>query len=211
MTASQGQRRSFSVPVEPVEEVSSELLVLFCYSDERPLGGAAGRVDWRLCGELSALMVEGEFTGDLGQRLLVPVQDKRMGAARVLLLGLGEGASSPRQQLRYGLEQAVEVMAKLGLKRLLLAFPERWLTPEVTPELARLLVRRVQSGMKELDGSIAIKLKVISESRMRFRDALRRELRGIPDFTLDSPPSSPNSGLSPRKSAGKTLSMHSSS
>jgi hypothetical protein len=206
-----GPRRTFSVPVEPVEELRSELLVLFCHSDERPLRGAAGRVDWRLCGQLSALMVEGELTGALGECLLVPVQDRRMGASRVLMLGVGEGASSPRSQLRAGLEQALEVLAKLRLKGLLLAFPESWLVPEIAPELARILVRRVESGLKELEDPITIKLKTNRESRMRFRDALRRELRGIPNFTLDSPPSSPNSGLMPRKSAGKTLSMHSSS
>ena len=207
----EGPRRTFSVPAEPVEELSSDLLVLFCCSDERPLRGAAGRVDWRLCGELSALMVEGELTGALGQRLLVPVQDRRMGASRVLVLGVGEGASAPSSQLRVGLEQAVEVLAKLRLKGLLLAFPESWSTAEVAPELVRMLVRRVKSGLKELEGPIAIKLKVNRESRMRFRDALRRELRGIPDFTLESPPASPNSGLYPRKSAAKALSMHSSS
>ncbi len=203
--------RTFSVPAQPVEELASECLVLFCHSDERPLRGAAGRVDWRLCGQLSALMVEEELTGALGQRLLVPVQDRRMGASRVLVLGVGESASSPRSQLRVGLEQALEVLAKLRLKRILLSFPESWLTPEVAPELARTLVRRVESGLKELEGPIAIKVKVNRESRMRFRDALRRELRGIPHFTLESPPASPNSGLSTRKSAGKTLSMHSSS
>jgi hypothetical protein len=206
----QDPRRTFSVPVEPVEELSSELLVLFCYADERPLRGAAGRVDWRLCGQLSALMVEGELSGIEGQRLLVPVQDRRMGTSRVLLLGLGETVASSAQ-LRVGVAQAVDVLAKLRLKRLLLAFPERWLTPELAPELARILVRRVDSGLKELDGPIAIKLKVNQESRMRFRDALRRELRGIADFTLEGPPVTSNSGLPPRKSAGKTLSMHSSS
>lgn len=206
-----GSRRIFSVPAEPVEELSSELLVLFCYSDERPLRGAAGRVDWRLCGQLSALMVEGELTGAQGQRLLAPVQDRRMGASRVLLLGLGERALPPLSQLRVGLEQAVAVLAKLRLKGLLLAFPESWLTSEMAPELARMLVRRVESGLKELGGPITIKLKVNRESRTRFRDALRRELRGIPNFSLDGPPASPKSGLSPRKSSGKTLSIHSSS
>jgi hypothetical protein len=110
----EGPRRTFSVPAEPVEELPSELLVLFCYSDERPLRGAAGRVDWRLCGQLSALMVEGELSGAPGQRLLLPVQDRRMGASSVLVLGVGEVASPTHAQLRIGLEHALEVLAKLA-------------------------------------------------------------------------------------------------
>ena len=42
------------------------------WSDVRPLRGAAGLLDWRMCGRLSALVAAGKVTGAEGEQTLFP-------------------------------------------------------------------------------------------------------------------------------------------
>src|SRR4051812_50168900 len=49
-----------------------EALVLPFFSDERPLRGAAGLCDWRLCGRLSRLLLGGRGRGNWGETTLYP-------------------------------------------------------------------------------------------------------------------------------------------
>ncbi len=69
----------------------TEALVLTFFSDERPLRGAAGLADWRMCGRLSRLIKSGRMTGRRGETLLLP-PGKRMTFPRVFLFGLGDSA-----------------------------------------------------------------------------------------------------------------------
>ena len=69
-------------------ESAPETLVLPFFSDERPLRGAAGLCDWRLCGRLSRLLQAGRVGGQLGETTLYP-PGKRLPFARLLLVGLG--------------------------------------------------------------------------------------------------------------------------
>ena len=51
------------VDTSPFERVPADLAVAGFFSDERPLRGAAGRADWRLCGTISELLVSGRMRG----------------------------------------------------------------------------------------------------------------------------------------------------
>src|SRR5438874_9265009 len=53
-------------------EGAPEALVLPFFSDERPLRGAAGLCDWRLCGRLSRLLASGRVQGQWGETTLYP-------------------------------------------------------------------------------------------------------------------------------------------
>jgi cytosol aminopeptidase family protein len=65
-----------------------ETLVLPFFRDERPLRGAAGLCDWRLCGKLSHLLQSGRVSGELGESTLYP-PGRRLPFARLVLVGLG--------------------------------------------------------------------------------------------------------------------------
>ena len=43
-----------------------EAVCCFVVEDERPLSGAPGFLDWRLCGSLSRILHEGRFVGAAG-------------------------------------------------------------------------------------------------------------------------------------------------
>ncbi|HEY1333477.1 MAG TPA: peptidase M17, partial [Myxococcaceae bacterium] len=49
--------------LDALDPLPVDTVCLFVSEDERPLGGAAGFVDWRLCGQLSRLLVDGFFKG----------------------------------------------------------------------------------------------------------------------------------------------------
>ena len=57
---------------EPVERVRADLLVAPLFEGDRPLRGAASRIDWRLCGHLSEMLARGAFRGAPGEVVLVP-------------------------------------------------------------------------------------------------------------------------------------------
>ena len=101
---------------ERSERLAAELLVAPFFASERPLRGAAGRVDWRLCGLLTEQILGGGLTGASSEATLVP-SGGRLKAPRVLLLGLGSrqggfgdglfhGASLLGWDLRIGSSEA---------------------------------------------------------------------------------------------------------
>ena len=51
---------------EALERSKVDLAVAGFFSDELPLRGGAGRVDWRLCGLASRMLQSGQLDGDVG-------------------------------------------------------------------------------------------------------------------------------------------------
>src|SRR5690349_4139868 len=64
-----------------------EALLLPFFSDERPLRGAAGLADWRLCGRLSKLLEGGRVVGAFGESTLLP--GRLLPFEKVVLYGVG--------------------------------------------------------------------------------------------------------------------------
>ena len=73
----------------PIERTGADVTVVFFFDSDRPLRGGAGRADWRLCGQLSRLILAGRLTGASGEAVLVPTGG---GLAAPLLIGLGLGS-----------------------------------------------------------------------------------------------------------------------
>ena len=73
------------------DEASSKALVLSFFAEERPLRGAAGLADWRLCGRLSRLIRRRRMTGKRGETLLLPT-GRRLSFGRILVFGLGDSS-----------------------------------------------------------------------------------------------------------------------
>jgi hypothetical protein len=71
-----------------LDDLRSEALLLPAYEDERPLRGVAGWVDWRMCGQLSRLVLRGRITGRLGETVLLPGRPK-VSFDKVFVFGAG--------------------------------------------------------------------------------------------------------------------------
>jgi hypothetical protein len=76
----------------PIERARADLAIVCFATTDRPLRGAAGRADWRLCGRLSRLIAEGRIEGHAGEAVLLP-GGGGLRAPLLLALGLGPGAS----------------------------------------------------------------------------------------------------------------------
>lgn len=79
---------AFGLAPAAIERVAVDLVIAPLFAGERPLRGAAGRIDWRLCGRLSHLCAADRITGDRGSAVLI-LAGGGVRAPRVLGVGLG--------------------------------------------------------------------------------------------------------------------------
>jgi hypothetical protein len=104
--------------------LDAEAFALPVHSDERPLRGATGLLDWRLCGRFSRLVVRGRLTGQEGERLLVPTGG-RLAFEKVVLVGAGPSAAFDRAHAVRTIRAMLEVLDGLRVRRAALALPGR--------------------------------------------------------------------------------------
>ena len=117
---------------DALDTLEVETLALFMLADRRPLRGAAGIIDWRLCGELSRALMSGGITGKLGERLLMPTHG-RVGARRLIVFGAGpSGTPLPGVELA----RCLAVAKKAGASDLAVELPEN-ASPESIAEAVR--------------------------------------------------------------------------
>jgi Cytosol aminopeptidase family, N-terminal domain len=101
-----------------------ETLVLPFFIDERPLRGAAGLCDWRLCGRLSRLLQSSRVGGNSQETTLYP-PGKRLPFQRLLLVGLGGADRFDEKAARDASRLIAEKMGRLGQARYALVPPGR--------------------------------------------------------------------------------------
>ena len=106
----------------PVERIAADLLIVPLFEGERPPRGAAGRVDWRLCGRLSQLLAAGHWSEGFGQALLTP-GGGGVRAAKVMGLGLGHRDQLDLARWEDWVGEALERSGRLDAGRMALAVP----------------------------------------------------------------------------------------
>jgi hypothetical protein len=75
-----------------LDELQTQLIVLPFFADERPLCGAAGLIDWRLCGALSRKIMSSYLDGTFGEKALL-VASPKLKSEGLLLVGLGDSSA----------------------------------------------------------------------------------------------------------------------
>ena len=88
--------------------------VVGIYEDGDP-GLAARNVDKQLNGMIGKLYGDGDFSGKLGDMLLLPTPEGTT-ATRVLLIGLGSRSGFGRKQYRKALQATVQALGKTGAR-----------------------------------------------------------------------------------------------
>jgi hypothetical protein len=106
------------------EEIARDVLVLPVFRDDRPLRGAAGLVDWRLCGRLSRLMRAGRASGASGETLLLPAS-RRLRFTRILWFGLGDAKGYNEDRARKDLKWIFEVTSAAEVADVTMQLPGR--------------------------------------------------------------------------------------
>jgi hypothetical protein len=95
------------------DETDRDCLVLPVFRDDRPLRGAAGLADWRLCGRLSRLLKNQRATADAGETMMMP-PGRRLRFKRVLWFGLGDAKGYTDDRLRKDLTWIASVVKDAG-------------------------------------------------------------------------------------------------
>jgi len=96
---------------------------LFVSEDERPLRGAAGFIDWRMCGALSRILKDGRFVGAMGDALLFPAGG-RLSGERVFCFGAGRRADLSRAGFSALTRKACEAMTLAGSQAFAAELPQ---------------------------------------------------------------------------------------
>jgi hypothetical protein len=107
------------------DEAEAEALLLTFFADERPLRGAAGLADWRLCGRLSGLIKEERIAGKRGEVLMLPPPRRRVPFSRIILFGLGTSGKFTDDVYRQHVRWIRDVCARAKLRRVALQPPGR--------------------------------------------------------------------------------------
>ncbi|HSD86028.1 MAG TPA: M17 family peptidase N-terminal domain-containing protein [Kofleriaceae bacterium] len=106
------------------DETARDCLVLPVFRDDRPLRGAAGLADWRLCGRLSRLLKSERATAEAGETLLLP-PGRRLKFKRVMWFGLGDAKGYTDDRFRKDLAWILGVVKKAGVADWALQAPGR--------------------------------------------------------------------------------------
>ncbi len=107
-----------------IDGLRFEALVLPFFTDERPLRGAPGLCDWRLCGRLSRWLLRGRFVGSLGEVTLLPGRP-RLPFDKLLLFGAGPSESFDPSRFDTVIGHILHCLGDLGLRSFVLALPGR--------------------------------------------------------------------------------------
>jgi len=96
------------------DESTRDCLVLPVFQNDRPLRGAAGLADWRLCGRLSRLLKSNRATAEAGETMMLP-PGRRLRFKRVLWFGLGDAKGYTDDRLRKDLTWIATVVKDAGV------------------------------------------------------------------------------------------------
>jgi len=160
----------------PLERARADLVVVPLFDDEHPLQGGVGRVDWRLCGQVSALVAAGRLTGTPGEAALL-VAFAGLAAPRLLVLGVG-----PRDHFDVDALDALVRAAALRAVALRVGSVALPLPLEFGSAVGRVSCAAASALVEARDGvSLRLVLLVAREEVVRTADMLRRGgLSGVP-------------------------------
>ena len=100
-----------------------DVLVVHVWSDVRPLRGAAGLLDWRLCGRLSQMIRQGRVTGAPREKLLLVTS--RIPWRRVLAVGVGMSTAFDEDAFRSTIACSLQALRGIGAGSVAMALPGR--------------------------------------------------------------------------------------
>jgi hypothetical protein len=107
-----------------LDQLRCDVLAVSFFEEERPLRGAAGLVDWRMCGRLSRLMTSEKLRGGPSELMLLPPRP-RLPFDKLLILGLGARAAFDESVYADALRRTFTALKALRTHSVALALPGR--------------------------------------------------------------------------------------
>ncbi|MCP4038429.1 MAG: hypothetical protein GY944_19200 [bacterium] len=171
----------FELASESLERAKVDLAVAGLFSDELPLRGGAGRVDWRLCGLVSEQIEAGRMSGRRDEALLIP-SSGQMRAQRVMVLGLGARSEYRLQQVAESVCQAVSRAVQLAAASLAMA--PLGMAGDELPRCVEAILAGAREGFREAPESMRLRIVLPQEEVNRSAAALDRALEALAEPRL---------------------------
>ena len=115
----------FTLPsLRKLDQLGSEVIIAGVASDERPLHGVAGLLDYRLAGRISNLLERGFITGEVAEVVLVPGKPK-LPFDKVLLFGVGARDAFSEPVYRLVVEKMLATLEGLRARSAVVELPGR--------------------------------------------------------------------------------------
>jgi hypothetical protein len=144
-----------------IKKLETEAVAVGFFEDIRPLKGAAGALDWILCGSLSHLIIQNKIRGALGEVALLTTKGK-IPAPKVFMVGLGPRSQMTPATLREASRTAATIIAGAGVIRAALdCFPLR-------TELNGEDLAAVRQGLEEGAGEHALDVVLLAPDAASF-------------------------------------------
>lgn len=119
----------FMLPsIHALDDAHAELCACSVFSDERPLKGVAGLLDWRLAGKLSSLAKQAFVSGGAGEAVMIPGRP-RLPFDKVLVFGLGPRAEFDGAAFRAWMDHLRRSLAGLNVRRAVVELAGRSVLP----------------------------------------------------------------------------------
>jgi hypothetical protein len=116
--------RFVSPDLRHLDEVRAEAMALPLFEGERPLRGAIGLVDWRLCGALARAVHAERFHGRSGERLLLSGRPK-LPFEKIFVYGVGPRDSFDEQAFSEAVAGLFEALCRARVRTSLCLLPGR--------------------------------------------------------------------------------------
>ncbi len=107
-----------------LDQLKSEALALPFFEDVRPLRGALGLVDWRLCGQVSRVLVRGHASGALGEAVLLPSK-RRFPFEKLFLFGAGRADALDERRFVEVVGRMLGALDRARVRSSVIALPGR--------------------------------------------------------------------------------------
>lgn len=107
-----------------LDQLKAEALCLPFFVDERPMRGAPGLVDFRLCGRISEQLVRQRMGGEIGEIVLMPARPRLM-AERLLWVGAGRRAELDEARFCDWVARVMGCLVGLRVRTVALVLPGR--------------------------------------------------------------------------------------
>lgn len=167
-----------------IDKIETEAIVLLFFSNERPLKGATGLIDWRMNGSISRLISKGMISGEKGEATLI-LPSRRIKSEKILMAGLGDSSTFGEASLKDTAIAIIRQLDKISIKNFAVAMPplleSHMSTKDAATTLLRQLVETIE--MDKLNGSqilatIAMEKESLKETKVAIEN-LRKGMRGI--------------------------------
>jgi hypothetical protein len=110
--------------LKQIDALRCDALALPWFNDERPLRGALGLIDWRLCGFISKLVIDGALAGAPLETVLIPGTPK-FAVSKLFVVGLGSRAEFDDACFARAAQHMLRSMLRAGARTLALVLPGR--------------------------------------------------------------------------------------